>query len=217
MILLFWLLHSSNYWSMGFLKANSKDFVYCKIMSGRLGIPEFHNVTRWNCPETWNWQSGRAQRELLVPKSSLLHLVKYKGLLHHIHIASDFCHLKSRGRGSCCCRLLHIAVWTTCCLPLISLWSTVLPRYRMAQGAGWCSALIVELQWLHLYSKTKESSQEEPKKSESSQHLIKSSALNMLNCLSVWVGLSLLSLRSFFNLNIIRVFLHQIFSLMNMP
>lgn len=47
MILLFWLLHSSNHVLIFFFffKANSKDFVYCKIMSGGLGIPEFHNVT----------------------------------------------------------------------------------------------------------------------------------------------------------------------------
>lgn len=47
MILLFWLLHSSDHVLIdSFLKANSKDFLCCKIMSGRLGIPEFHNVTR---------------------------------------------------------------------------------------------------------------------------------------------------------------------------
>lgn len=47
MILLFWLLHSSNYVLIDLKKKkNSKDFIYCKILSGRLGIPEFHNVTR---------------------------------------------------------------------------------------------------------------------------------------------------------------------------
>lgn len=46
MILLFWLLHSSNHVLIFFFfKANSKDFVHCKIMSGGLGITEFHNVT----------------------------------------------------------------------------------------------------------------------------------------------------------------------------